>query len=293
MNPDQAHVSELLVSFLRDELDASRAASVRAHLDDCPDCRAELAGVRALATLPAERLEPAERVALRDAVRAGARRRWAARLAPALGAVGLVVVTVVAAATLLTDTPVRSPMTSSAPVEDAGDTQGRDGPEGAAARPDSLEPAAGPAAESADAGAAAGGTTDTGAGAASAPQKAALDELEGSVASPVTFARAAPLGPGLLDVRRNAAVENRTARDFYFDSAPTRGWARQIARCTETTLGFLPAGARLSFAQVYEADDLLVMGFVWLGGDGQRYAFWGWPEGDCTSVTPIHTSGAL
>jgi hypothetical protein len=44
---------------------------------------------------------------------------------------------------------------------------------------------------------------------------------------------------------------------------------------------------------VYPDDGLLVMGFLWSEDGARRYTFWGWPAGDCSTVTPIFATGSL
>ena len=55
----------------------------------------------------------------------------------------------------------------------------------------------------------------------------------------------------------------------------------------------MPGDVTPAYAAVYPTDGLLVMGFLWSEAGTRRFAFWGWPEGDCSIVTPIHASGTI
>ena len=293
MNLDHEQISELLGPYSRGELDAERNEAVRTHLDACDGCRSEAAALQALMALPEAQLDPSERVALRDAVREAVRpRSWAARFAPALGALGLVAIAVVGGATLLGDNDTfRGPAGVSAPLESAAD----DGTTAA----QSAEGATGEGAGGSDTG---GGTVADSfskgrRGSANAVTGKTLEAEAESLdfAGPATFYNAAPLRPGLLldrDAARLTAPSERGLEALY-GAAPSDGWARQIQSCTDVVTDFLPADARPAYAAVFAADRILVMGFIWSQGDDRRYAFWGWPQDECSVVVPIYRSGTL
>lgn len=90
---------EALEALLRDELDASSAEAVHAHLRGCRSCGLELAWLRAEATLLAQRarrqeLAPALRQELEHSRRAPARRRVRPLLAAGLAVAACVLLIV-------------------------------------------------------------------------------------------------------------------------------------------------------------------------------------------------------
>lgn len=108
---DEHHpISELLAPYERGELGAPETAAVEDHLASCDECRAELAGVRALFGAPGPAMEEIERARLRRAVLSattGQRAEppgpsLASRIAPALGAAALLALFVFGAAQLFT-----------------------------------------------------------------------------------------------------------------------------------------------------------------------------------------------
>jgi hypothetical protein len=102
---DHATCSELLRPYLEGSLDAARADAVEHHLASCPSCEAEQRALGALLRAPDASLRPGERDRLRNAVldatgvgttpSTTAPRRWASRLAPAVGAAALLLVVAV------------------------------------------------------------------------------------------------------------------------------------------------------------------------------------------------------
>lgn len=287
MNLDHTRVSELLTAFVRDELGADQAADVRAHLDECETCRAEFNGLRVLASLPDERLEPSERVALRDAVRARVEKKsWSLRLAPALGALGLVAIVVVGAAAILGDGVVGGDGDSSdvaAEAQGGGDRAATD--QAGEAAP---QRAARPGLET-DSQTATGNSLDAGGPVA---KRARPEALFSTVPS---YADAGPLRPDLLSARDTGTLADAPRRRLgpLLALAPHDGWAEQMTTCSDAVASFLPADAHAAYAAVYPADGLLVMGFLWSEDGAQRYAFWGWPAGSCATITPIYASGTL
>ncbi|HEV3473325.1 MAG TPA: zf-HC2 domain-containing protein, partial [Actinomycetota bacterium] len=97
---DHENCSERLPRLVRGELDHAERELVQAHLATCADCSRELIAVEALMALPETELSADERRALHQAVLSPAPRSWA-RLAPALGALGLLAVVAIGATTFL------------------------------------------------------------------------------------------------------------------------------------------------------------------------------------------------
>jgi hypothetical protein len=100
MRMDHEQCSDLLPRYVQGELHADTAAEVRAHLESCPDCRAEESAVRAIHAAPVKPMTDIERTrlhrTLRDRLdvpqRTPARMAW---LPPALTAAALLLALVV------------------------------------------------------------------------------------------------------------------------------------------------------------------------------------------------------
>lgn len=271
---DHETCSAQLPQLARGELaDADRRA-LESHLADCPDCARELTAVRALMALPDAQMTADERRALHQAVLSPQPRRWA-RLAPALGAVGLLVVAAIGVTYFTGDgsdslpSAVQMEADTNQTLEqgaDDADTAGR------SANRAAVQPHADQATTSDAAG---GGTTSEGFAA-------------GSLV--VTKFSTADLGPHLL-AYDDADVSLREALRRDFRTIPDAG--SQLIECATVVQDLYSSPLRPAFASVYPADQLLVMGFVFRAGAEQRYAFWGWHLGDCTRPTPIYVTGAL
>jgi Putative zinc-finger len=112
----RAHVSDLLASFERDELGADERSRVESHLNDCPECREELAGLKLLMSVEEVKLDDLERARLHSSVAEGLdpteapeedslavwlpeRKSVWSRFAPSLGAAALLLVAVIAGLT--------------------------------------------------------------------------------------------------------------------------------------------------------------------------------------------------
>lgn len=95
------HVSEALRPYAEGGVDEATERRVERHLRECDECRAELAGVRALLGAPPEGLTEIERARVRrgiaDATGADAPSRRRRALYAALGAAALVVIVAVGA----------------------------------------------------------------------------------------------------------------------------------------------------------------------------------------------------
>ena len=83
--------SELLSSYVRGNLAEPDLVAVESHLDGCDRCRRELAGLKALVSIPVEPLSDREREHLRRRVEAAAvrRRSIGARMWPAAAALAI------------------------------------------------------------------------------------------------------------------------------------------------------------------------------------------------------------
>ncbi|MDQ4109343.1 MAG: zf-HC2 domain-containing protein [Actinomycetota bacterium] len=286
MTMDHETCSSRLPLFARGELSAPDRSALEAHLAECADCTRELVAVRALMTLPEVHLTGDERRALHRAVLAPPPRRWA-RLAPAFGAVGLILVVALGAVSFLPIEDRQPPAIQDAQgggdeaeiSQDTGEATTRlerdRGAEKAAARP--------------------GGTEDTGAGAV-AGQTGTSEAFSVETLGVVTTFSAADLGPHLLAYDGSVAFDDAdrslpaALREFR-RNAPDAG--PQLSECTNIVQDAYQSVLVPSFASVYPADRLLVMGFVFQAGTEQRYAFWGWHLGDCSRPTPIYVTGVL
>lgn len=287
MTMDHHLVSELLADLVHGRLTPEVEGEVRVHLESCPECRLELGAVRALVDAPAAALAASERVALRDAARSAVApkpSRWR-RLAPALGAAGLIAIVAVGAATVLTGEE-RDTQAGGAGVErPAGADKGgvvHEAEEGTnfGAAADAAEGGAGKAVAK---------------GRTQATTSAAGASTQALAAVPPSLAAIGPLGPQLLVEDRDLYDSSgpRPAARRLLNLVPTRGWADQAIECTQVARSLLPAGASLAYAAAFPSERVLVLGFVWDQSGGRRFVFWGWPEGDCSTVTPIHARGAI
>lgn len=277
---DHDTCSAHLGPYSRGELDGDDRRLVEAHLAGCAECARELVAVRALMGLEDVQLTPDERRALHRAVLEPRRSRWA-RLAPALGAAGLLV-TVAFGVTYLTgdgDGPLpaaveQAPETARLEAGASSRVQDRDagGTGGQAGAADAVQPAT----EAPGTDGAAGNATT----------------LEAQALGIVTRFANAPLGPQLLAYDDAFASPEKTLRRLS-RSVADRDAAAQISECAALVQNSSVFRLRPAFASVYVPDRLLVMGFVFTSGTEQRYAFWGWRLGDCTRPTPIYVTGPL
>ena len=274
---DHETCSAQLPQLVRGELaDADRSA-LEEHLADCPDCARELTAVRALMSLPDAHMTADERRSLHQAVLMPQPRRWA-RLAPALGAVGLLLVAAVGVTYFMGEGrdsfPAAGQMeadTEQTLEQPADEGAGRD-----AAKQRANKGAAPKALNQTTADAATGGGTT---------EAFAAESL-----GVVTTYSTADLGPHLLSYDDSDVSLPRALRRLERNT-PDAG--SQLTECAAVLQGAYEFELVPAFASVYPADQLLVMGFVFRSGTEQRYAFWGWHLGDCTRPTPIYVTGAL
>lgn len=302
--------SERLEAYASDRLDRAGREELDAHLANCPDCSLELVAVQALMSVDVEPMTGPERERVSGAVRAAViaqpRRsfmeRLAPRLAPALGAVALVVIAVVAFVSLPKDS-ADTPAVSSGEVDagsEADDAQTLE-MEAEAPAPEALPKQADQGGEEeADRGS---GGTATGGGSADAvgepattSEASALNTRSNFTLAPESFSESG-LTPGSL-------VPARVPRGGldYFDSgpadlaafAPNQRVAGRVEECAERTIATSPHPLVPSSAAYY-ADDVLVIGFVWLEPSTStfNYELRGWVDGDCERISPIYRRGVL
>lgn len=275
---DHDTCSARLGPYVRGELDGDDRSLVEAHLAGCADCARELVAVRALMGLEDIHLTSDERRALHQVVMAPRRSHWA-RWAPALGAASLLV-TVAVGVAYFARTTDKLPAAIQRET-DTTEAERGDGDTGTVTEDRR--------ANEAPAGKAIAPQADTAAGTDSAGGATEAFAAEGLV---VTMFANAELGPRLLTYDDAFASPERVLRRLGRD-APDRDAALQMRACAEIVQGASPYQLRPAFASVYQADGLLVMGFIFTSGTEQRYAFWGWHLGDCTRPTPIYVTGLL
>ena len=286
---DHARCSELLPAYDRGELDAPEAAAVASHLDGCVDCSLELAGVRALHMAPAEPMSAAERAGVHSAIATAIaepdrqevvapapRRRFWARVAPALGGVAVLAIVLVGIAMNLGGT------------SDDRSFDGGDGGSGAG----------GAATESEDA-----ATLE---GAQSAPAPDVANEELAYFAGDIGAVSQRDLRRAAKSRRvetadgsaRTIATDGAAAfSGFDTDESRTRylsalkGQAdeptgQQIEECSRTvTEGFdFPSVPTYAALARLGGQRVLILGFSWgenEGGRLNRFMLWAWPIGDC------------
>ncbi|MFN2490722.1 MAG: zf-HC2 domain-containing protein [Actinomycetota bacterium] len=260
---DHTTCSALLSGYVAGKLEPRAAAAVAAHLGDCSGCSAEL---RALATMSAtanDRLSARERSTLRARVAAAVgraesleqrrpeRRRWRARLAPALGAAALVALVAVGAATVLTG-GVGTGGSDAGGVEEAGG--------GSAASDRPLESAGGPA------------RPDP--GSASLPRFVDSGELNQDDLGRLGKEAAArlPLNRSLVNPRGP-----RRPLDVLAGRAPSQAVAEQLRLCTGQVRPLGRLVPVLGATATVEGERALVVVYA----NERRFEAWAWPEGSC------------
>ncbi len=283
MTMDHETCSSRLPSYARGELSDPDRGAVAAHLASCADCARELVAVHALITAPEVHLTGDERRALHRAVLAPRPRRWA-RLAPAFGAAGLLLVVAVGAVSFL-QSEDRQPAAIQG-VEGGNETEASQETGGTTTRVEK-DARANRAAVQPQIADDAGGTGGGG-GTAEAYSADALGV--------VTTFSTADLGPHLLAYEdafsvRDADVSVPAALRRLRRNTPDAG--TQLNECADIVQRAYTSQLVPAFASVYAADRLFVMGFVFRSGTEQRYAFWGWHLGDCSRPTPIYVTGPL
>lgn len=278
---DHETCSALLGPYARDELAGDDRRGVAAHLAGCADCTRELDAVTALMALPDAQLTADERRALHRVVLAPRRTGWA-RWAPALGAAGLAVTIAVGVAffTQDADRPLQTAIQGEADTTELQE-EGAEGGGGLRDRRANEVTAESKAAAQPPTTAA--GTDDTDAGTTEA---FSADSL-----AIVTTFSSVQLGPQLLAYDDAFGTPERILRRVARNADPAAG--DQIRACAAVVREGYPFPLQPAFASVYQADGLLVMGFIVTSGTERRYAFWGWHLGDCTRPTPIYVTGPL
>ena len=330
MNPmTHERCSELLTSYVHDEIAPDDRAEVRAHLDGCDACRHEEAGLRALLATESGSLDERERTHLRGAVMsaiaaseeepvpslfkmqrpakgavAQPKRNWRAGLAGAVAAAAVVIV----GAVFYLGGGLAGQDTMESGGQDDGDTQqltqeSRSNDEGPAGKeiPAAAPDQAPQGVQGGSAGGDTGSTTATSEGFAE-PVPAFI-----GVERRYTNRRLKHAGQrGLQLVLFSRAYNTRDSsrlRDGFVDrlaqSAARRAGevaADQVRDCAAVVLAgedtALPAFGAFGRRG---GDDVLVLGFAWReSGSGplEDYMLWTWRRGSCDS--PIdYRSGAI
>ena len=301
--------SERLEAYASDRLDGAGREEMDAHLANCPDCSLELATVQAIMSFEVEPMTGPERERVSDSVRAAVfapRRksfmeRLGPRFAPALGAVALVAIAVVALVSLPRDS-ADEPAVSSVDVgadrqaDEAQTLETEAEAPAPAALPKQADQTEESVARGAGGAATGGGAADTEGGPATTSEASALNVRSNFTVAGETFSETG-LTPGSL-------VPARVPREGldYFDSAPSdlaafapnQRIAGRVEECAERTIATSPHPLVPSSAAYY-ADDVLVIGFVWLETNTStfNYELRGWVDGDCERISPIYRRGVL
>lgn len=279
---DHETCSALLGPYARDELDGDDRRAVAAHLAGCADCTRELDAVTALMAMPDAQLRADERRTLHRVVLAPRRPGWA-RWAPALGAAGLAVAIAVGVAffTQDADRPLQTAIQGEA---DTAELQEGGAEGGAGIRDRSANEVTAESKAAVEPPTTTGGTDDAGAGTTEA---SSADSL-----AIVTTFSSVQLGPQLLAYDDAFGTPEGILRRLARDAADPAA-RDQVRACAAIVREGYPFPLQPAFASVYQADGLLVMGFIVTSGTERRYAFWGWHLGDCTRPTPIYVTGPL
>lgn len=291
--------SELLRSYVSGELTGQSAAGVRAHLEGCPDCRAEERAVGVLLEGPGptkhpEQMDDLERARLHRALAQelfarpanveiatpGVRRRFA-RLAPALGAAAVLLVGLVLAGTIFgggDDSELGLTVEGSA--EDAGGGDGRGG-SGTFDRADEsqIEAASEPDASS-------GSAYNAGEPAPEFEHDAGrlTQERLSQIGRDSALFKSFSDAYSVDDAERR---EGEFRRLLFAGAGSARSQARECARTLPPGETLLPAYGATGD---YEGRAALILGFVTTGSDSgslDRYLMWVWAKGSCTQ--PIDT----
>lgn len=295
--------SELLETYVSGELDADQRRAVDEHLAVCSDCSLELVAVQTL-TEPVVPMTGIERDELTRAVRAGIAspqkrslsERFGRRLAPALGAVALFALAAIAVVSLPEDPP--SPNAGGG--TDAGVTMESEADEmqPGTAQKDQAETTedsmSGTTTGTGSAGGGAAGDAARNSGSATTLESNAAQVGRASfIMEPATFAAAGISLPNLVPSRRNIEVLEDDAATLA-RAAPNERVAELIRDCAERTIATSPHPLVPSTA-VYYADDVLVIGFIWVDPSTSQVNFEvrGWTNGRCDQVSPIYRRGAL
>ena len=313
MTPEHDPYTELIEAYGRGELDAGRARELEAHVASCTACTEELAGFRALHAVEVDELTSAERAELHRVVEASLemdrspaatsapRRSLWQRLAPALGAVGMLAILAVGVAYFGmegmggADRDV-APATGASGEDESEDSAERagkplsEGTAGSAGTVTDSAPAAGPIPEPSQAQDALHGEVLV------TPKRAAHNFFNG--VSPrferrrdTDADRLRSLGKGrspfddLADLRVREVGEHRETylRVLARRAGPDR---EQVKECGAIVMqreeNALPAYAARA---EYDGETAVIIGFLWSREDSGRldqFMIWVWPRGDCT-----------
>ncbi len=288
---DHERCSELLLPYLRGDLEPGPRDQVEEHLASCSDCSEEKAALHSLLSIEVQPLSATERDSLRDRVGeelAGPAGRglvakpvdspkWWMRAIPALGAVALLAFAVVIAASLL------SGRGDGGGGESAVTSGGGGGAQDKA-----------PAGEGFDADTEAGAPAPEGAAGEAVPyfrpgRRVLTDKVLDDLARKEPAFKALA---GVTSKRADALVE--TNARYLSDQAPPdmRAQVRDCAESVAASQGtVVPAYGTTG---KYRGKDALLVGFVSGTNSGplNRYMLWLWPRGSC-DVPLGYVSGTI
>ncbi len=309
------HPSHDIKAYVDGTLPAAEALALEEHLSGCPECRAELTAVRALADPSTAELSELESAGLRKAVWEALKdeereqprsRTWGRRISPLLGAAALVAVVAVGAAQVLGGAGGNESSSRSTVKEENGGVADPAEPKGGKAKgTETMGTSDGDAdqerGERTDGG---GESPDRGQG----PTAVSSDSVAasaGAAPKPVFVSDGQPVSRD--DLLRLAArrppftsfsLSYRTVEADKLQPRFTANLARragdrdadQLTACVNSAYRAAAPGRLLpAYARVGELDgtDSLVVGFVWAARDEKslrRFQLWAWPRGDCSST---------
>ena len=300
--------SELLGGYQRGELAAGESSAVEQHLAGCAECRAELAGLRALVAADFEPMSDDERHRLRDAVAEQARAEratvhvlpakrsfWERHAGQFVGAAASIVVILFAYLVFANGQGTTG--------DDSAGGEG-DGAQTAEASPEALEDRdEGPQPVFAAPELRAGQESD----------EAQADQAGARAKALALQSRANFTSPSIQRLGESGPVFRRFTQAYSADdvpdlapifleqlaaAAPEREQTEQILECGTDLFLQAPGRPLLpAYATVAEFDgeESLIIGFVDTDGTStqlSRYSIWVWPVGDCRAP-PSSRSGDI
>jgi anti-sigma factor RsiW len=287
---DHERCSELLLPYVKGELEAADREQVDRHLRSCDTCRKEKVALEELLAVEMSPMTAGERKSLhatvadrlssaspdREVISAPGRGAgWSTRAAPVLGAVALIALAVVFAAGLLSGGDVKEAGIQGSPGRLQDEADGTEGGAGGGA------PKAAPDEELVEQGAPAPHfERDAKDITRSALSKLPENEPAFDVVAGVTRNKAGTLGESYTSALS--------------DQAPADARA-QVRECSESVAASQGTVVPTYGAEgEYRGEDALLVGFV-SGSDGgplNRYMLWLWPKGSC-DVPLEYLSGPL
>ncbi len=275
---DHETCSELLAAFVRGELPEDIHAEVSKHLETCEDCRLERAAAAALA-VALEPMTELERRRLHSSLgkATGTIRPGRARIAAALGVAATIAVLAVGFA-------MKDRVVSPSLTEGSADTVDRPSTEelfGTPAQDEAIM------FESAPAGAPPQPTFAAEVRTMSSSEMSRLGSSKSPFIEFATFYSVADIDAYYSPYTRQLASQ-----------APDDLLSRKIKDCIKTVSDKFPYHLLPAFAASGEVDGRpsLIVGFAWTErpiGALDQYMLWAWPDGDCTSTTPVYLTGEI